>query len=303
MKKIITTLCFFVFSITVFAQTSIRKPVIKVNNADEFVKAIGPNRIVELNVDTFYLRGIEQLKDVDIEAEKSLTITPYVSYGPGNGLTIKNVNNLEIIGTKTGNRHSILSSRDYGDAILSFVSCNQLVLKKFEANHIPKAEGHCTGGVISIEKSENVFIDSCVLIGSGSFGVNLFDCKDILCSNIQVKECSIMLSELERNENVLFENCEFLDIRCDGHLIYVTDCRKVVYKKCVFTKNYSYTDPKSSWYKEEREKLVYFYNDTKSSGFVFEDCTFTENKLRGFSNKPEVITKTNNTFIKNDQLK
>jgi hypothetical protein len=291
-----------IVSVSSFAQTE-KKVNIRVSNAEEFVKAIGNDRIIELSADTFYLRDLVQLKNLPLDEGGSATLTPFVEYSAGRGIQITNVTGLEIIGTSSGTKHSILSSRDYGDAILSFDGCKNIVMKDCEANHVPKAEGHCTGGVIYIDQCETLLMDNCTLIGSGSYGIDVGRSKKIVVKNTTIKECSVLLSELQQTSDLLFYNCTFTRIRCEGYLIVATDCQNVTYEGCTFSKNYSDTKPGGYDYDEKLERFLLFYDDKTSANFIFKDCIFSENKLLKFTNKETIVTKTNNKFVKNDGLK
>ncbi|MCE3229189.1 MAG: S-layer domain protein [Bacteroidetes bacterium] len=302
-KTIILSAIIFACCSVAFSQANEKKVKIKVSTAEEFVKAIGNDRVIELSADTFYLRDLVKLKDLPIDEGGSATLTPYVEYSGGRGIQITNVTGLEITGTTSGTKHSILSSRDYGDAILSIDGCKNIILKDFEANHVPKAEGHCTGGVIYIDGCENILMDNCTLIGSGSYGIDVGRSKNIMVKNTTIKECSTLLSELQQTSDLYFMNCTFTEIRCDGYLIIATDCHSVTYDNCTFSKNYSYNKPGDYEYDEGRQRLLYFYDDKTSANFSFKACNFSDNKILKFTNKDTVVTKTDNKFVNNDGLK
>ncbi len=285
-----------------FGRNNESKDTVIVSTAEEFINAIASNRTIKLTSDTFLMRDIEQLSSIPLDySGKQISLTKNVIYLPGNGITILSVSNFEIIGVANTTQQSILSTRDKGDIVLTFRECENIKLENIEANHIPKTNGGCQGGVIFFDRCKNINMNNCILIGSGRNGIQCNDVNNLSCTKTTIKECSSSIFEFNRSSNLNFTDCEFKNIRCTGFLVISTNCNSFNFTNCMFSDNYC--DTTDEYYKEEIDFIFYFYNDTRSMSFVVDNCTFSNNRIKWFSNKNNIFTKTNINYLNNDNLK
>lgn len=274
---------------------------VTVHNADELIAAIRPGAKIELAADTFRLRDISRIRNFPVDTEGTFLLNQYVSYLPGNGIVIHGVKGLTITGSYNEKRqHSVLSSRDEGDFILTFRNCQNIRISEFEANHIPRAEGGCSGGVLFFDSCSNVQLMDAVLIGSGRCGIQCDNVDKLSCLLVTIDECSSGLFELSGSSNLAFEGCSFQKTKSTSGLTFVENCHGVSFTDCTFTGNHS--DKSTDYYKPENDCLIRFYNDKTSTDFSVTKCTFTDNTILHFTNRKEIVVRKENTFTGSNGL-
>ncbi|TND08413.1 MAG: putative S-layer protein [Bacteroidetes bacterium] len=274
--------------------------VVKVSNADEFIKAIAPNITIELAADTFRLRDIAEIKNFPEDTEGSFQVNKYVTYMPGNGIVIEGVEGLKIRGTGNGKMHSVLASRDQGDFILTFRDCKRIRLTDFEANHIPHAGGGCSGGVLFFDKCTNVQIEDALLVGSGRCGLLCNEVVNMSCMLLTIDECSSALMELQHDSLLKFESCTFQNTKSEYGLVWIDVAHAVSFVGCSFNGNYM--DTSKYAYKTENDCVFKFYIEKTSTAFRVENCTFENNRFKAFTNRKEIFTRKGNKFTNNKAL-
>ncbi len=289
----------FLFPLFAFAQ---KKEIIRVTNADEFVKAIGSNRTIILSADTFRLRNIAQLKNfpLDTEGFPDYRINDHVSYSAGWGVAILDVTNLTIVGDSIASTHSLLSTSDEGDQILTFSNCNGISIRYIDAVHILPTVGGCTGGVLFFNACKNVWLSNSTLSGCGSCGILCDNDTNFFCTKCLIHECSSCLMELKGNQHLLFEDCVFTKIKALGCLIELADCNDLHFVRCDF--NHNEADETDDYYKG-RVSVFNFYEDKKGKDILLQDCIFSDNKLDKMTNRDDLLVRNNVKYINNNNLK
>ncbi len=224
MKKLIFNFLIIFSSISSFCQSS---TVIKVNNALEFVEAIGSNKTIELEGNTIFLS--------DISSSKSGSNYRFDEEFDGHELVIFNVSNLKIIGLGL-KPVKIITKPVYGD-VLVFNNCSDVLLENIDAGHGPE-KGECTGGVLNFSDSKNISIKNSVLFGSGIEGITAEKVKNLNCDNTIIKGCSFSIMTLKNCEKIKFNNCEFIDNK-EFDLINLSDCLDLTFAQCKISENSS----------------------------------------------------------------
>lgn len=237
---------------------------VTVSTAEELIKAIGSNK-------TIYLNGV----DYDLTDQYSVT-TNFVSWEgeyDGSQMVITNVKNLKIVG---GPNARVLVSPQY-TWVMKFVDSENITLDNFTMGHTQG--GYCTGGVVNLNNCTNVKITSCKLFGSGTYGMEINDSKNITLEKSDVYKCTYGLLVLNNSTNCNFIKTRFRETG-EFDLVTITNCSAVNFKTCVFEKNYTtsnYFFRLDSDYYEEGN------NQGGSSNITINTCIFRDNKVPYFT--------------------
>jgi hypothetical protein len=174
------------------------RTVIRVATAEEFVQAIGPNRILELAPGEYNLTKVvrRRLKHVGWQE----------AYDGQYDLIIRNASDLAIRGTGKEPSH-VLVNEAYS-TVLNFADCTRIELRNLKLGHDPD-RGYCTGGVIRIDRAADVRIDGCILYGCGTYGLQLSSVKNLLFRKSIIEECTYGIAGARECESLRFEDSVF----------------------------------------------------------------------------------------------
>jgi len=173
--------------------------VVQAETVDEFIAAIGPDRVIELTGREYVL------SEAAFYGEN--TGNDYCTWTEvydGYELQISGVDNMSIIGRGMVNS-SIITTPRYAD-VLYFDSCSNIRLEAFTAGHTD--EGMCSGGVLSFADSGNINVDSCELFGCGIEGIRAVNCRDLTAEYTVIRDCSLRAVYTEASKNILISDCE-----------------------------------------------------------------------------------------------
>lgn len=248
--------------------------IITVENADQFVDAIGPNRTIQIKGGPIYLANITQRKS-----------GKYYKLNEGDDgfeLEIINVDNLRIVGV--GNKPvGIITKPSYGNVII-FDNCNDIIIENINAGHGPE-KGHCEGGVFLIRNSNNFTINKSIMYGSGAEGITAYQVTGLKCNNSIIKECTRSIMSFDFCNEIEFNNCKFIDNE-NNNLILLTECMNIQYNTCSFSNNLS------TW-------GDYFFYTSKSLSIVLKDCLLNNNTATYFCNTEKSLELINTKFENN----
>ncbi len=184
--------------------------VVHVKTVDEFLAAIAPHTVIELD------EGVYDLSTASDYGKASKS--DYYSWNlegmdDGNDidaeLMIYNVKDLTIRGAGI-DKTTIVAVPRYANVIY-FSGCTEITVSNLTAGHT-KAPGFCSGGVINVEGSDDINIDSCGLYGCGTIGVKGFGCTRLNVMNCDIYECSDGAVQIMYSEEVLVSGCDIRDI-------------------------------------------------------------------------------------------
>ena len=154
-----------------------------VQTVDEFLDALGSNRVIQL-ADGVY--NLTEAANYGKSRTGSHAYTWYDSYD-GYELRIRDVENLYLVGTDPETVSFITEPR-YAN-VLAFEWCTGVRIFSVTAGHSP-APGYCTGGVLNINCCEDVFVYDSVLYGCGTMGISAYNSSRVTARSTVVKECS-----------------------------------------------------------------------------------------------------------------
>ena len=178
---------------------------VKVKTVDEFLAAIKPNTVIELDEGTFDLSTASSYGKES--GSNYYAWNRNVGEG-GHELLIHDVDGLTIRGSGIG-KTTVAAVPRYAN-VIKFRACKNLTVSNLTAGHT-KEPGSCTGGVLLVEDSSNVNVDSCGLFGCGTIGVQGINSKKLNVTDCDIYECSIGAVNISHCFDVLISGCDIHD--------------------------------------------------------------------------------------------
>ena len=216
--------------------------VITVNNAEEFIKALGNDRTIILNnnegiywlteaidaaVEANLLKEYSEIKCLDENNRYTIPTDFSGILAYGEELWFQNMNNLTIRGSDEENHTKIYIAPNYADVLL-FIECTGITLENLELGHYPE-EGECDAAVLGLIDCDKVNINNCELFGCGTTGIRAIRSKNVKVNNSTVRDCSESNVDIRLCENIRFYNCKLKsenDILC-------SDSKNISFEKCL----------------------------------------------------------------------
>jgi len=227
---------------------------VRVTNVTEFLRAIGPDRVIRLAAGTYDLTDGYRVKNRHVS---------WVDEYDGPCPVVKSVSNLSIVGEPGA---VIVIKPAYG-WVLSFETCSQIRISGLVVGHT--TPGYCLGGVLRFKNCEDVEIRDSELYGSGTHGLGLTRASRFLIEGCVVRDCTYGLAVIEDSSDLSFLDTEF---RGTGEydLISITSSTHVSWEECRFVDNHG---------------NVLFSIDGASRDVVVSRCAFETNEIENFSNR------------------
>ncbi len=245
----------------------------RVETAQEFLQALRPGARILLATGDYNL------------TEMAGMTTSYLSWDDpydGEEVHLANLSNVIIRG-EDGAR--LLAVPRYA-WVLRFDQCNNLKFENVTFGHTE--EGYCLGGVLAFEGCTGISISECNLYGSGTEGLLLNGVVDFKMEDSRIYECTYDLMTVNGSRNLLFENCSFTETG-QFNLINLSASEDVLFDECTFSENYN-----------ENFMPYFFYLEGNRGGIAVRNCTFTENRVQKFVNRPSELELDDNDFEGND---
>lgn len=272
MTKIITcfTLCLSLFvlgSCTRPSDSTARnaeqqEKVFPVNNAEEFINAIGSNRTIEVSPGDYILSAIPDRYMHHIRWDPEFD---------GKTITIRNVENLVIKGSDRSTTQLLVNPRYV--FVLNFENCKQVTLQGLTLGHTPE-KGVCTSGVIGVNNCQDFSIDNCDLFGCGTEGLTLENVQSLSFNNSIIRECSYGIMSIKGCKNLLFNKSTFTKNE-QYYGINISDTNKVVFSSCDFSNN-KVDGP--------------LFQAISSSNIVLQKCQLELSNIKGLCNNESALT-------------
>ena len=201
--------------------------VVIVNNAQEFIDAIGSNREIILKSGEVY--DITSALNEGVDNEKAYVRETY----DGIELVIRNVQNL-IIRSESSKLAKIMVSPTYSE-VLNFEDSKNIVIDGVHAGHGPD-KGECSGGVFSFERCQNIYINNSILFGCGTQGVDLSNVDSFVFDNSVIEDCSYGIMTVKASKDIIFMNSKFRNTGVYD-LIEISDSKNVLFTSCEISNN------------------------------------------------------------------
>jgi hypothetical protein len=154
-----------------------------VRTVDEFIAAIGSDRVIQLPDGEFNLTAASSYG-----GDTGSEFVRWKNIGDGSELIIHDVENLYVVGHGKGMTEIVTEPR-YAN-VLSFENCAGVNLISFTAGHTV-LPGYCTGGVLSFSGCDSMVVTGCDLYGCGTLGVYALNCRGVAAISTVIRECSV----------------------------------------------------------------------------------------------------------------
>jgi len=254
---------------------------ITVDNVQDLLDAIGPDRTINLKSGTYDLSSVSE----------QISTSDYYSYNnqhDGNEVIIHDIKNLTIKGI--GSRPAEIITRPQYGNVLVFQGCTNISLENIEAGHGPE-KGYCTGGVIKIAGGGDFSFKNCIFYGSGTEGITADYVIGITAENTTIRNCTYGIMSLTNCQDVQFNGCDFMDNE-EFEMVTLRECENVIFQDCHFKRNQSKGDfmglffniyaPKNSI---KLKKCLFQHNNAKhfaerKDDFKFDKTDFSNNTFR-----------------------
>ena len=183
--------------------TPTAEPDTGISTVDEFLSAIAPNSVIELEPGEYDLSTAS-----DYGKSSPGAYYTWKDCGEGYELHIADVENLSIIAESPKDTR-IISPEPYAK-VLSFGGCRNLRLSGFTAGH-KDGVGYCTGAVISLSGCENTVIENCSLFGCGTVGISSDYTDGLSVLSCDIYDCSSRGIQAYNSRRILIEDSKIHD--------------------------------------------------------------------------------------------
>lgn len=237
---------FLVFTPFVMAQT------INVKTVDEFIRAIGPGKVIVLK------KGVYNLSKAKVTNNK---YAKFQDVYDGKELILSGVNACVI---KSEEGAEIVTDSRYAN-VLNIVNSEDFSLQGIKLGHTES--GECSGNVVNIEDSYGVYISSCFLYGSGVVGLTVFNSSSIELFDSEIYGCSAGAIAMYDSDSITLTSCSFHDNECSS-LFYLENIND-------FVLMYSNIEQNSGM-------GIVQVEGSETSGVSIEYCLFSNNVVETF---------------------
>ncbi len=235
---------------------------ISVSSADGLLNAIGPNRTIQLSPGDYVLSDVmDRYMD-------------YIRWTPefdGNTITVRNVKNLKIIGSRGGATRLLVRPRYV--YVLSFENCENVELANLVMGHSPET-GNCTSGVIGASNCSNLEIRSCDLFGSGTEGLTLANVRNMVFHESTIRDCTYGIMTIKGCANLQFTQSSFIRNK-EFWAVNIHDSKDISFVDCSFKNNYAKDKP--------------LFGATSSSNIIVKECNLADNKVMSATNNVTAV--------------
>ena len=204
---------------------------VTVENVDELIAAIGPNREIILKPGTYNL--------CEAKTYGKDTNNDYCSWEgsyDGNEFVIRSVENFAIRGN--GRLSTIIETEPRWANIIRIQNSTDVTLEGFTAGHT-RERGECSGGVLYLEGCTNTAMKDLGLYGCGTVGLTAHLCTDVVLSGSEIYECSSSAVNLHTSSNVSVSDCRVYDIGLEeygGYTFFeMANSQNVTVSNCEFS--------------------------------------------------------------------
>jgi polygalacturonase len=156
-----------------------------------------------------------------------------VDYSKKSGLEIRHIDNLTI---EANDDVSIINSPDV-DTMLIFLNCNKITLKGLSLKSIRNTYPE-NNSIITFHICNEIKIENCIFTGSDCGGIGFEECRNVIISGTEIRNCAEGICWLNKTRNVTFESNLYENNSSAKELIEIISSRDVSFSNCRFNNNY-----------------------------------------------------------------
>ena len=172
--------------------------IFQVSSVDEFLAAIGNERVISLS------EGVYDLSTASGYGTGSGENWYWQESYDGYELVISGVKGLRLCGSVE--KTEILTQPRYAD-VISFENSSGITIQNLTLGHSPEP-GLCSGGVLYLDNCEDVKVENSYLFGCGIIGLQANNCKSISITASHIYDCSQNAVSLYSCNDVRLEDCK-----------------------------------------------------------------------------------------------
>ncbi len=213
---------------------------IKDKEIEKLYRIDADGSIIEAGETSAMIDTVETIKELAyaIEDNKIIYIQPG-EYNVGDlnigeqTLNIEGFSNLHFIGL--GNIPPHITTDDEYSPVFTVINCDSLEITNLNLGHNVE-KGSCTGSVINFIDCATVFVNNCILYGSGTYGIEANDCERIFINGTKITDCTYGILSLEDVGYFSAKNCEMSNNE-DLDMFYLANCDSVIIDSCNIENN------------------------------------------------------------------
>ncbi len=232
---------------------------VRASTVDEFLSALAPGRLVLLAPGTYDL------------SEASPALYDYCYFRPTFPVDAREESSRElvisrvydcIIASESGEPADVtILARPRTAAVLKMEECSGVQLRGLTLGHTEGAV--CSGEVLSIRASGNIYIANCDLYGCGTIGLSTDACQSVTLADSVIHDCSYGGVSLVGSESILLDTVTFRNVG-EFSACSVESSHWVEIRDCSF----------------ENNACSAFLHESWSDHVFFDDCSFRDNSFR-----------------------
>ncbi len=235
---------------------------VTVADATELLNSIQNNRKIILEAGTYNLSAVPQSK-ID---------NPAI----GEGYSAPSINGVSYLSIEAKDGADVLICVDDPyDPVMWFSNSGHIDLNGLTVGHDVEP-GYCSGSVLYFDNVSGVSIDGCNLYGSGTYGIEASYTYDMAVTDTDIYECTYGLLDMRYVGTTSFKNCAFRD-SSDMDMINLYNAYDVLFEDCEFKDN------RCDW------EGCDFVSMNEYSNATFRNCTFSNNTYDEFSEHEVVL--------------
>lgn len=164
---------------------------------------------------------------------------------------------------------------DAYDPVMWFGNSGHIDLRGLTVGHDVEP-GYCSGSVLYFDNVTDVNIDDCKLYGSGTYGIEGSYIYDMTVTDTDIYECTYGLLDLRSAGTSTFKNCSFRD-SSDMDMINLYNAYDVLFEDCEFKDN------RCDW------EGCDFVSMNEYSNATFRNCSFSNNTYDEFCDHDVIL--------------
>ena len=257
--------------------------VVVVETVDQFLNALAPNTVVQLEAGAYNL--------CEAENYGKTTGTMYYSWGEcydGYQLVLYGMENLTIRGS--GKLVTSIDTEPRYANVLYLQNCANVTMEGFTAGHT-KGAGECSGGVVYVERCKDVEMSGLGLYGCGIMGLQTESSSNVTLKDSDVYDCSNSGFSFNQSTGVTIDGCRIYNIgsaQYGGYAFFgMTDCDGVRIANCEISDSTLMYLLSASGSRVELQNNLFVGNRARDAAFsihgdnvVLEGNQFKDNNIR-----------------------
>ena len=263
------------------SEEAVSSDVITVRNVDELLAALGPDRVIRMELGTY---NLSWASDFGRETESEYYRWEEVS--DGYELKLVGLQNVTIRGSGREETQLLIGPRFANVLVLQ--NCTDVILEDFTAGHVEG--GECAGGVVNLLGCMDVELNRLGLFGCGTVGLQTDLCTDIALTGCEIYDCSSSGIWTSRTDGFTVENCVLRNLGSQGQggsAMWLSSTSEVLVSGCEIRDcQVMYlisAEPKQGVQVRDtvflKNRVYEAVFDLYSGGMVLDNCSFEGNTM------------------------